>query len=380
MSSSQQYIDITLVPTGQTSSRALWIHHILPLPLSAALAKKWDYIFQRFRVWYQDSDGDDITIGSSSEFVSAVNELLRERHFVRFQFRMGEFVDDELLFKLMDQLDHVKIRYRILGSESGKGSIEFDKETKRIKDVVPYRNLGERQSLEEEAKLAEEEIDPAIFNEPIPTATKDTTVKIGDNTKIGDNVKIGEGEGRMNDITTDSVPEHDDLIHTPEAWSPASSPRFVPFANNDTPLINLPCIPTYTPLPPPHTSHEEEEQEEQEETADDPPETAPSESSFPTFPGTFPTESNNPPNYPYGDFQTRISLIIQSTLDSLARLGHLSISAAQNTGFPVTNTNTFDDAHRRVDINTQFARNNLEWPRRARESKGGLNNQEENKV
>src|SRR5271169_4378658 len=152
MTSSSRYIDITLVPTGQIGSRSLWVHHILPLPLSPALALKWDYIVKRSHVWYEDSDGDDITVGNSSELVAAVNALVHERHFVRFQFKIGDFTDDELLFKFMDQLDRVKIRYRVLGTEASRGSIELDKHTKEVRAILPDRNVEERQLFQEEAK------------------------------------------------------------------------------------------------------------------------------------------------------------------------------------------------------------------------------------
>src|SRR5205814_753018 len=152
--------DITLVPTtaGHKGSRSLWVHHILPIPPSPALAQKWDYIVKRVRIWYEDSDGDNITLGSSSELVSAVNELVRERHFVRFLFRTQNFTDDELLFKFMDELNKVNIRYRILGSESVGGSIELDKDTREIQNKSSHLIAEERVLFEEEARMPEEEV------------------------------------------------------------------------------------------------------------------------------------------------------------------------------------------------------------------------------
>ena len=357
MTSSQQYIDITLVPTaaGQKRGRSLWVHHILPLPLSPPLARKWDYIVQRFSIWYEDSDGDEITIGSSSELVSAVNELVRERHFVRFQFKMGNCVDeDELLFKFMNQLDKVKIRYRILGSELFGGDIELDKDTKEVKkQELPSRALEDRQMFEEQAKLPEEEVDPAVFETPV----NDASVNLGKNVLVGKNVEIGESRTNVevaSERFADSVPEHDDLIHTPDELSPTQSPRLEPFANNDTPLIELPCVPTHTPLAPLQTRPESPD-----DTADDPPDSPPSESSFPLFPGTFPIEPTDAPNQQFGDFLTGIFSTIQGTLDTLARLGHSGITAAQNTGFPVSNASVFN-AHHTIDANTESARLNLE--------------------
>ena len=167
-SSSQQYIDLTLVPTGHKRGRWLWVHHILPLPISPPLAQKWDYIIKRFHIWYEDSDGDDITIGCSSELVAGVQELMSERHFVRFYFKMGNLVDDALLFRMMDDLDRVKIRYRVFGSESIRGSIELDKKSREVKEKLPYHNLEEIRRFEEEAKMPEEEVDPSIFDQLVP--------------------------------------------------------------------------------------------------------------------------------------------------------------------------------------------------------------------
>jgi hypothetical protein len=355
-SSSQEYIDLTLVPTGSKGDRSFWVHHILPLPISPDLAQKWDYILERSRIWYEDSDGDDITIGSSSELVAAVRELESERRFVRFRFKMANFMDDALLFRMMDDLDRVKIRYRVFGSDSIRGSIELDKETRVVKEKVPYKNWEERQAFEEEAKMPEEEVDPSIFDQLTPNS-----VVLGANVEIGKNVIIDDNPNAPKNVDQDyeylyTVPQHDDLAHTPEEWSPVPSPRLEPFANNDTPLIELPCVPTHVPVP----ARTSDDDEEEEETADDPPDSAPSESAFPDppFPGSFPVDPTNPTQF--RDQQSRISSTIQSTLDALIRLGHLTINAAQNTGFPVANANTFDNARRTLDINTESARTNLQ--------------------
>ena len=346
-SSSQEYIDVTLVPTGNKRDRSLWVHHLLPLPISPALAQKWDYIIKRSHIWYEDSDGDNITIGSSSELVAAVRELQSERRFVRFHFKMGDLEDDVLLFRMMDDLDRVKIRYRVFGSEPIRGSIELDKESREIKEKLPYKNWEEKQTFEEEAKMPEEEVDPSIFDQlvtrPVDLATD---VEIGKNVIIDDNPTAPKNVDQDYDRYLDTIPQHDDLVHTPEEWSPAPSPRFEPFADNDTPLIELPCVPTHVPLPTRISDDEEEE-------ADDPPDYPPPESD-PPFPGAFHIDPTQ-----FRDQQSRISSTIQSTLDALARLGHLTINAAQNTGFPVNNTNTFDNARRTLDSNTESARTNL---------------------
>ena len=144
------------------------------------------------------------------------------------------------------------------------------------------------------------------------------------------------------------------MVHTPEELSPASSPRLEPFADNDIPLIDLPCVPTHVPIPAGTSAREEKE------AADDPPDSPPSESAFPEppFPGAFPFNPTDPTQF--RDQQSRISSTIQATLDALARLGHLTINAAQNTGFPVTDANSFDSARRTLDTNTESARTNLE--------------------
>jgi hypothetical protein len=228
----------------------------------------------------------------------------------------------------------------------------LDKDTREIKNKSSYLIAEERALFEEKARMPEEEVDPLVFEE------KETSVKVGANVKIGEDVCMDEC--RMNvdvdfERSLDSVPEHDDIVYTPEEWSPAPSPRLEPFANNDVPLIELPCVPTHIPLLPP--------QNVGEDTADDPPDSPPSESLFPVFPGTFPVEPNDTPNRQNPDFQARISTTIQATLDALARLGHLTINGAQNTGFPVVAASSFENAHRTIDANAQIARANLESAR-----------------
>jgi F0F1-type ATP synthase membrane subunit b/b' len=66
------------------------------------------------------------------------------------------------------------------------------------------------------------------------------------------------------------------------------------------------------------------------------------------------------PEPPLQDVQNRISNAVQSTLDCLARFGHITITTAQNNGFPVTHPSTFDEARRTLDANAESARTNLE--------------------
>ena len=333
------YVPVTFNPI-ECASRPLWVLHILPLPLPPLLARKWDYILKRFQVWYQDSDGDDITLGSSAELVSAVHELETERVAgVRFHFKKGPLVGQDLLFKMMDELDRVKIRYKVFGFIPGGSSIELDTKTKEIKSTPPYRNVREHDEFKEQAKLPEEEVDDRILNEPVSDG-KGKFVIVGENVHIGGNVKVGT---RDHEKVTDSVPEHNDLCATPNERSPAPSPRFEPFANNDTPLIDFGTT-TAASLP--------------EEDAPDPPDEAPSESSFP---GSFPTGlDSGASTRQFTDWQSLISSTIQRALDQLARFGHITINAAQNSGFPVSNANSFDNARRTFDERTSSARAQLD--------------------
>ena len=333
-----RYIPVTLNPI-ECASRPLWVLHILPLPLPPLLVRKWDYILKRFHVWYQDSDGDDITLGSSTELVSAVHELEAERvASVRFRFKKGSLVGQDLLFKMMDELDRVKIRYKVFGFIPGGSSIELDLKTKKVKSTPPYQNVREHDDFKEQAKLPEEEVDDAILNEPVSEA-RAKFVAVGKNVHIGDNIKVGTQDREK---VTNSVPEHDDLSATPKEGSPAPSPRFEPFANNDTPLIDLGS--NIATLPP--------------EEAPDPPDEVPSESSFP---GSFPTGvGSGASTAQFIDWQSLISATIQRTLDQLTRLGHITINAAQNSGFPVSSADSFDSARRTLDDRTSSVRAQLD--------------------
>lgn len=357
MESSPQYVDMTLVPTGQMRDRSLWIHHIIPIPPAPLLARKWDYIIKRFHIWYEDSDGDDITVGSASELVAAIRELASENHFVRFHFKKSSLMDMDLLYNMMNELDRVKMRYRVLGSEAASGSISMDTTTRKIEQILPQQNFERRQLFLGQAKLLEEEIDPSIFEESVAMHGSDNkTVHIGRDINIGNNVIVGG-----NDIN--KVPEHNDMVPTPKELTPMPSPRFEPFANNDTPLVNLPCVPDRIPLLDITDSYATQS------VTSDPPEYPPSESVFPTtsFPGAFPVDPTDSPAPQFQDIQSRIAAAFQRTIESISRIGHMTIAAAQNAGFPMLNANTFNEAHQSVDANAEFARatmeHNLEFAR-----------------
>src|SRR5271154_5663100 len=285
MTSSPRYVGITLTPTGKAQGRSLWIHLILTLPPTSLQIRKWDVIAQHFQFWYEDSDGDNITLGSAAELVAAVRELEREpRHVIGFQFKRVGKEDEELLFELMDELDEMKIRYHVLGTDwrmgTGRGeNIYVDRRTRGI--VMGGEEVGD---LVYQAKtIPEEEPDSTAFLEPVSTTPRDVKsegkVVMGDNVTVGENVHIG-GENTEFDET---VPEHDDLAPTPDSLSPIPSPRLEPFANNDTPLIDLRPSPTFTH----HHHHNHRHPTSHQSTAPSPPDSPPSESLFPNppFPG-----------------------------------------------------------------------------------------------
>src|ERR1700730_13410146 len=90
--STPQYVDVSLIPLGPIHGFELWIHHIIPIPAPALLARKWTYLLDRFSLWYEDADGDNITLGSFPELISAVKELLYELRPVNFYFKRGSSV------------------------------------------------------------------------------------------------------------------------------------------------------------------------------------------------------------------------------------------------------------------------------------------------
>ena len=59
------YRQFTLVPTGDTG--LCWTCHAIPTSPSPLLSRKWDYILRLFNVWYEDADGDHITLGNTTE-------------------------------------------------------------------------------------------------------------------------------------------------------------------------------------------------------------------------------------------------------------------------------------------------------------------------
>src|SRR5271156_4492542 len=173
MTSSPRYVGITLTPTGKAQGRSLWIHLILTLPPTPLQIRKWDYIAHHFQFWYEDSDGDNITLGSTAELVAAVQELEREpRHVIGFQFKRGVGKEDEeLLFELMDGLDKMKIRYHVLGTDWTMGrargeNVFVDRGTRRV--VFGVEEVGDL--LYQAKMIPEEEPDPAVFLESVQSA------------------------------------------------------------------------------------------------------------------------------------------------------------------------------------------------------------------
>ena len=255
--------------------------------------------------------------------------------------------DEDLLFELMDELEKMKIRYHVLGTDwrmsaTGRGeNVWVDRRTRTIQRGVEA--VGD---LVLQAKVGhEDEPDPDAFMDPVPFTKGD--IKSERKVVVGENVTIGENVYEGGQDKFEPVPEHDDLAPTPDFLSPIPSPRLEPFANNDTPLISLPPFATYQPT-----------------NAPSPPDSPPPESLFPNppFPGTFSLDPNDPSSFSgptLHNFQQRISIALQATLDSLARLGNLTITTAQNTGFPVADPSFFDSARERLDTNATSARNNI---------------------
>ena len=362
MTSSARYVGITLTPIGKAQGRSLWIHLIFTIPPSPLQIRKWDCIAQRFQFWYEDSDGDNITLGSCAELVSAVHELEREpRHVIGFQFKRAGMEDEELLFALMDELERMKIRYHVLGTDwrrgTGRGeSIYVDRRTRMV--VPGVEALGNLVMKEKEKP--EEEPEPAAFMDTVSSTSNrqlesDEKVAVGENVTIGENVHVGE-EMELDE----TVPEHDDLAPTPDSLSPIPSPRLEPFANNDTPLIDLPPFTTFT--------HIHNQQPDQSTMAPSPPDSPPSESLFPDvpFPGAFPADPSNPfassplPNQHLQALQTRISIALRAAIDSLAQLGHMTLTTAQNTGLPLQSPHTtYPQAHQSLHATTLAAHSTL---------------------
>lgn len=354
-----EYFYINLCPRFLTSSDSEFeVHHILPVPPSPLLARKWDYILSIFNVWYQDSDGDDITLGRCSELVSAIHELGDEGRDSRFYVKQGRPTGGATLYTLMDELNQVKMRYEVIGTgEPGLARIKLDNETKVQLPYEPDRVFG-LTKFERNARKEEELVDPAIFEEikslpstsvnVTPVAVSSSNVIIGDNVKMGDNVSIEERET--------SIPEHDDINSTPHNSSPAPSPCLHPLDMDSEALIDLPCIPlspSPASLPPAALDAEPTPAD-----IEDPPEEPLVEEEFPNspFPGAFPRDLEDTPfGQSQYNLQNRLASAVQATLDSLARIGHMTLSAAQGSGIPVSPT-----AHERMQQNLATMRTNIE--------------------
>lgn len=354
-SSDSDYLNVHIIPTGPINP-ALWVHHILPVPTPPLLARKWDYILQLFNVWYEDADGDHITIGNTTELVAAIRELSQESRYARFHFKLGTPVSpDRQLSYLMDELNRIKLRYWVHGPYSQGSVMRMDNVTKSV------RFEGEREvalftaNLERESRLEEPEVHEALFDKTRTVVVDEadileqSIVSIGDNFNIGRNVEIESFDGDY-----DFIPEHEDLVPTPEELSPAPSPHLRPVDHEDTPLMDLP-VPPLTPSLVPTNAPPAASQ-------NDPPERPLSEFDYgnPPFPGAFPDDPSETREAPFQDVHGRISSAVQSTIDYLARFGHETITTAQNTGFPVSHSSTFDEARRNLDMNAEAARTNLE--------------------
>jgi hypothetical protein len=334
-----EYVDIYLSPLFFAPSDSNFkVHHIVPIPPSLFLRQKWDYILSRFKVWYQDSDGDNITIGRFPELITAIQEFREEQKECRFFVSKGGPARRSSLADFMDEMNRVKLRYEVIGNV-GMGQIRMDKKTRRITPYFPEKVFGLTE-FERLARRMEEPIDPAVFAQDSSSSPSSedrdnnlinldaSNVSIGRNVQVGSNVHINDQpvfERDDRSPTPLQLRERDDRSPTPTF--PATPPSLHPVDRDDD-LIELPCRPAsqpLDPLPPAATQME----------IDDPPEQPPQESDFPSplpsFPGTFPQDLDDTP---ISRFQDRILSIVQMTMDSLAGLGHTVTTQTQDSGIP----------------------------------------------
>jgi len=349
----KEYIDIYLTPRFfAPSDTDFKVHHILPIPSSPLLSQKWNYIFARFKVCYTDSDGDDITIGHFKEFLSAIEELRAEERECRFYVSRSRPGARSSLADFMNEMNQLKIRYEVTGNV-GQGQLRMDPKSKRVTPYFPEKGDG-LSELEKMARTEEEPVDPAISLLPISVSSASaddnlinlstasvTTgpVTTGPNVQIGDNAASGdrpiERDDRSPTPTAFKPPERDDRSPTP-TFPPVPSPTLHPLDRDSDDLLELPCMPVSPPLAPLPPAADSPIPAEME--VDDPPEQLPNEDEFPRpflFPGSFPRDLDEVPSTGQS-FQDRISGLAQLTMDYIARLGHITMSAAQVTGVPLT--------------------------------------------
>ena len=223
---------VHFVPYGVPSGRPVSILCTFPSPSTAILFDKWNYIFKRFQVYYKDSDGDNITLGSYREFLDAIAELTSTPPYLpRFHFRQGSLTGETLLLKMSDEFERVKIRFKVIEMDFlGRTTLEMDIKTRQIPSLdVPDLPYGEQ--YEEETTLPDDDVDPAILNEPVPNIPQPRRITIGNSVIVGGKVNIG----------TDyfaNKPQHQGTLGT-VATTPPPSPPLKPSASDEIPLIEL---------------------------------------------------------------------------------------------------------------------------------------------
>jgi hypothetical protein len=291
----------------------------------------WNELFMRFGTpVYRDESGDLITLATAREMRDAIAEADENHRVLRIEFRGRN--RPLFLHQVMMELKSLSPWKHILLGSSTPGS--FDLEVDMKTGVVSSRTMDLPDRLAQ--FIAEANIPQPAFS---PHAIQ--------------RFMYGQSGSRQIPHQVAPVPPTSlgHLPSTPVESSPPS-PRLEPFANNDTPLLNFPPLqPTPATIPPPT-----------EEEAEDPPDAPPSEEEFPNppFPGAFPTDTDDNLPANFTGLSESLSSTFQSTIDSLARLSHVTLTAAQNaaqrTGFPLPAN---DDTHRSMDANLENARANL---------------------
>ena len=289
---------------------------------SSPLSQEWTLFLRCVKVFYVDDEGDDISVQTLSEVVAGIQDM--EEHqgegYVMFQYRVRP-----------EDGDPVEFCTAVEFSLEGLG--------RRLEE---YRGRGGEGEMFAAAAVEENTRDI------VTTGGHGDVVNIGPAVSIGSNVDIANVSTSSQDFVTPSPAPLPSPVHSSTDLS-----------DKNTPIIDLPCIPNQVPHPPLTPVSSTHRPAAPATTS--PPAAVP-EADFPDppFPGAFahdfPTESSVP-NLP--DLQASISRAVQSTLDALAQIGHRTLLAAQTSGFPVSNTDSFDHAHAAIDTNAQTCLRNV---------------------
>src|ERR1700694_1494753 len=182
------YLLVRLVPTGTIRSMEFWINHVMPLPLTDLMARKWSYLLDRFTLWYEDSDGDNITPATWGEFLAAMEELEDVRKDITFQVRRGGLEGLALLRDLNAEMGLLKMKFLVFGEQRGKkvGMAEDGR-------IIPFhQSMSPGEFYDTALKSPEEEVDDSVWEAP-------RTI-VGSDVIIGDNVSV---DGEINVVPED---------------------------------------------------------------------------------------------------------------------------------------------------------------------------------